>query len=453
MILPPYKQRGRGRATFTPVVQGGAVSDTFDRLRVLWPDHLGLARGKYLPASLADLGVRHCSGTWALAYDRSMTPDTPGSYWQEGLPDFDAHFEESDVRPSWEANTRVVVADLTRGGELLGVSPRTALRRAVSDWRALGFEPYVGVELEAFVFCADGAGGWRPIETPGAYVYGTGPAVDPYGLIDAIWTASHEAGLPLESVNSEYDTPQFEFTLRYSDALRAADDAFLFKVLAREVAHRLGLLVTFMGKPITDRGGSGLHVNFSLRDGTGRNVFDDAATADGLSSIASYAVGGLLAHHRALAGLCAPTINAYKRLRPASLSGYWANWGYDHRGATVRVPGERGAGTRLEHRLSDGAAVVHTAVAAVLQAARLGVIHEINPGPPEGGNGLDSIDATVSVPSSLSDALDALENDGELVSAVGSELVAQHVAVKRSEWERFCGATTDWELREYLPFL
>ena len=158
-------------------------------------------------------------------------------------------------------------------------------------------------------------------------------------------------------------------------------------------------------------------------------------------------------HHRALAGLCAPTVNAYKRLRPASLSGYWANWGYDHRGATIRVPGERGSAARLEHRLSDGAAVIHTAVAAVLQAARLGVTTKTDPGKPEGGNGLDTIDATIGVPASLAEALDALEVDTDLVDAVGAELVAQHVMVKRSEWDRYLAATTDWELREYLPFL
>jgi glutamine synthetase len=215
----------------------------------------------------------------------------------------------------------------------------------------------------------------------------------------------------------------------------------------------MGLLLTFMGKPLGDRGGSGLHVNFSFRAKDGNNVINDRDTDDGVSSLAKHAIGGLLEHHRALAGLCAPTVNAYKRLRPASLSGYWANWGYDHRGATIRVPGERGDGARLEHRLSDGAAVVHTAVAAVLQAARLGVVHETDPGKPEGGNGLDTIDATVGVPATLADALDALEADSALAEAIGADLVSEHVAVKRTEWERFSAATTDWELREYLPFL
>lgn len=429
------------------------MTEAFDRVRVLWPDHLGLARGKYVPASLAERGARHCTGTWSLGYDRGMTPRTVGSHWDEGLPDFEAIYEMTDLRPSWEPRTRVVVADVVRHGVPVSVAPRTALRKAITEWRALGYEPQVGMEFEAFVFEPDGQGGWRPLDTPGAFVYGTGPSVDPHGLVDQIWRACDEAQIPIESVNSEYDSPQFEFTLRYGDAMRAADDGFLFKVLAREVAHRLGLLVTFMGKPLSDRGGSGLHINFSFSDVTGANVINDAAQPDGLSALAKASIGGLLEHHEALAGLCAPTVNAYKRLRPASLSGYWANWGYDHRGATIRVPSERGPGARLEHRLSDGAAVVHTAIAAVLQASLLGVRHDLDPGGAERGNGLDTIDATRGVPGTLAAALDALEADGELVEAVGADLVAQHVSVKRAEWERYLAATTDWELREYLPFL
>lgn len=429
------------------------MSEEFNRLRVLWPDHLGLARGKYVPASLAANGVRHCTGLWALGYDRQMTPETPGSHWNDGLPDLDATYDLDAIRPGWEPGTKVVVADLFDREGPVAVSPRGALRRAIASWNDLGYSPYVGMEFEAYLFTPDGKGGWQPLDTPGAYVYGTGPAVDPLGLLDAIWQACDAANIPLESVNSEYDTPQFEFTLRYADALIAADEGFLFKVLAREVAHRFGLLMTFMGKPMSDRGGSGLHFNMSLRDDDENNVINDPSTDDGISLVARQMVAGMLTHHQALAGVCAPTVNAYKRLRPASLSGYWANWGHDHRGATVRIPPERGAGARLEHRLSDGAAVVHSSLAAILQAARLGHVNQLELGPAESGNGMDTIDATVGVPSTLSDALDALESDTELVTALGSELVAQHLAVKRAEWERYMSATTDWELREYLPFL
>ena len=108
---------------------------------------------------------------------------------------------------------------------------------------------------------------------------------------------------------------------------------------------------------------------------------------------------------------------------------------------------------RLEHRLSDGAAVIYTSMAAVLHAARFGVLDEVDPGSHEGGTGTDTIDAKIGVPNNLSEALDALEADARLVEALGPTIVAQHVAVKRTEWERFCTATTDWEIKEYLDFL
>lgn len=424
----------------------------YDRIRVLWPDHLGLARGKYLPIRYADRGAYHCLALFALGYDRDMTP-APGTKLLEGLPDLKAAFSMDDVRAGWEPRTGVAIADIEHEGEPVPLSARHALRRAIEDWRALGYEPMVGIELEAFVFQrSDDGQRWVPWETPGGYVYGTGTAVDPIGLLDEIMREAEAADLPVESINSEYDIPQFELTLHYDDALKAVDDAFLFKVLAREVAHRHGLLLTFLGKPLGDRGGSGLHVNVSLTDANGHNALNDETDDRGLSKVAHQAIAGMMTHHCGMTALLAPTVNAYKRLRPGQLSGYWCNWGYDHRGTTVRISPERGASTRLEHRMADGAANVYTATAAVLQAARLGVVNDLSPQPAETRDCLESTDATVHTPETLRDALDELEKDTELSEAVGAELVEHFVAIKRAEWQRFAAAVTDWELNEYLPF-
>lgn len=424
----------------------------YHRIRALFPDHLGLARGKYLPAHLAHKGTRHCLSTFALEFDRTMVP-APGAKLLEGLPDCDLTFPMSEVRPSWDAGTGVVIGDLSFRGEPLAIAPRHVLRRAIADWQALGYRAKVGIELEAFVMQPDGKGGWTEWDTPTAYVYGTGPAVDPVGLIDDIMRTATACGLPVESINSEYDTPQFELTLVYDDALKAVDDIFLFKLMARELATRRGLLLTFIGKPFADRGGSGFHVNLSLDDVSGANALNDPAEADGLSTLARQSIAGMLAHFEACAGLCAPTVNAYKRLRPAQLAGFWANWGYDHRGVSVRVPHERGGATRLEHRMSDGAANPYLATAAVLQAARLGVVRALTPPPPEEQDCLTHQSTTRHVPENLALALDALEADADFVAAIGPELVAQFVAVKRGEWSKFTAAVTDWELKTYLRFL
>lgn len=424
----------------------------YKRIRVLFPDHLGLPRGKYIPAAHAHNGARHCISTFALAYDRSMTP-APGARMLEGLPDCELNFSLDDVRPSWEVDTGIIVGDLSFRGDPLPIAPRHVLRRAICDWEKLGYKARLGIELEAYVMQPDGNGGWQAWDTPGAYVYGTGSAVDPVGLIDEIMQTSERCGLPIESINSEYDAAQFELTLAHGDALEAVDNIFLFKLLARELAAKRGLLLTYMGKPFPDRSGSGLHVNFSLQSSKGENALANAANKDGLSSVAYQCIAGIIAHHAGMAALCAPTVNAYKRLRPAQLAGYWANWGYDHRGVTLRVPNDRGRATRLEHRMADGAVNPYLASASVMQAARLGVVHKLTPPVPEEQDCLEHQSTDQHVPDDLNRALDALEADKDFVEAVGPEMVGQFVAVKRAEWAKFAAAVTDWELKYYLPFL
>ena len=78
-----------------------------------------------------------------------------------------------------------------------------------------------------------------------------------------------------------------------------------------------------------------------------------------------------------MAAILAPHVNAYKRLQPDMLNGYWANWGHDDRSVGVRIPPTRGQGTRIEQRTSDAAANPYLAAAAILHAARLGVEHEL----------------------------------------------------------------------------
>ena len=439
------------------------MSLSYKRVRTLFTDHLGLPRGKYIPAGLVQDGARFCVATYALTFDRTMTPEATAGRLMEGLPDIDLDFDFHDIRPSWEPDTGVVIGDLSFHGEPFMVGARNVLKKAIADWKALGYEPSVGIEFEAFVMQPDGKGGWTEWDTPGAYVYGTGPSVDPIGLLTEIMDTAESIGLPVESINSEYDTPQFELTLRYSDALRAVDEAILFKLMAREIAMKRGLRLTFLGRPFNDRGGSGFHVNFSLKDGNGNNVFEDVHAEDGLSDMMKRCIAGLVEKHETMALLCASTVNAYKRLRPAQLSGYWANWGHDHRGVTVRIPHSRGKATRIEHRMGDGAANPYLATAAVLQAALMGLQKGYDLPPAEQLDCMDSQSTDRHTPDNLMEACERIMADTEFVDQFGRECIEQLVAVKRFEWEKYVEANpdwqqidktvTDWELNFYMPFL
>lgn len=418
------------------------------RVRVLWPDHLGIARGKYVPTRTARGVANFCVGVFSQHYDRTVSL-VPGAGFDAGFPDVEARYDLAEARAGWEPHTQVVIADLYDADGPLAVSPRHALRRAVDAWRSIGYEVDIGIELEAFVLEPDENGGWRPWATPGGYVYGTGPLADPAGLFDEILEAAERSELGIESVTCESTVPQFEIAVEHGEALDSIDRTFLIRQLAREIAQQRGLLLTFMGRPFVDLAGSGMHINVSVRSPEG-NGFSDPSSDDGLSELCRRALNGLVEHHVGMTALCAPTVNAYKRLQPGLLSGYWANWGYDHRAATNRVPPHRGAGTRIENRLPDGAANPYIASAAVLWSTLLGQHSGGALPPPEQGDGIERVSTDIHAPEDLARALDALEEDDQLVDAVGAELVANFVAIKRSEWRRFMGAVTDWELDQYL---
>ncbi|MEM7800611.1 MAG: glutamine synthetase, partial [Chloroflexota bacterium] len=175
------------------------------------------------------------------------------------------------------------------------------------------------------------------------------------------------------------------------------------------------------------------------------------------------AIAGLVEYHEAMTLIGAPTVNAYKRLQPAQLAGYWANWGYDHRGVSVRVPHERGRKTRIESRMADGAANPYLMTAAVLNAARLGMENDIDLPAPEEQDCLDSQSTDRHTADNLVAACKAIEARPEFIEAMGKEMVEQFTAVKRFEWDFYTEAVPDWESKTtevtqweldfYTPFL
>ncbi|MEP2890299.1 glutamine synthetase [Tateyamaria sp.] len=425
-----------------------------DRLRAMFCDHLSIMRGKYLPASkIKDDETRFCRSTFGVHYDRDLLP-APGAMMMEGLPDMALHWRADDIRNGWEANTKIVLGDLfDDAGAPLALCPRGALKRAVADWGAHGLTPKAGIELEAFAFVHDDDGNLVPYESKGAVVYGTGPFTDPRGFNDKIWETAERLGFRLDMITAEYDAQQFEYTLAFDDAVKAVDDIVLFRQMAREVAYQSGVILTFMPKPVAEAGGSGMHINFSFTDKDDHNVVADGNQGgpEHLTPLARGCISGLLTHHQALAGLIAPTANSYKRLAPASLSGYWQNWGGDHRNVTSRISTEGGAKARMEHRMADASANPYTAVAAVLQAARLGFEAGAALPAMETGDGFETTDATEGTATNLADAIAALEADTDLCAAVGSELCANHIFMKQQEVEK-TDALDDAGLRDFYMY-
>ena len=427
------------------------------RLRLLYPDLHGLERGEYLYGEKAAEGVAaFCIGVYPLTHDKEIL-SVPRTQFDVGLHDIEATLDRDSLHEGWEENTIVGIADLDLRGEPAPWDSRHVLRQAVEPWRRMGLEPQIAFELE-FYLLEPLAGKWSPVAVPSHRVYGTGMSVDPTGVIDELVNTAIRCGFPVEGWCSEYDNAAYEVNIKYADAIPAADEAFLFKLLVREICERHGKLATFLGRPLGDRGGSGLHVNLSFRHKDGSNAFHDPNDPEGLSELTRRCVAGLLAHHESMAAILAPHVNAYKRLQPDMLNGYWANWGHDDRSVGVRIPPTRGQGTRIEQRTADAAANPDLAAAAILHAARLGVEHELELPPPQPLG--EAPNTEVRIPPNLEAALNALAGDDELVDALGREMVEAFTILKRAEWERYLASGADpestevtpWEIDYYMPF-
>ena len=426
------------------------------RVRVHFIDLLGVSRNKVVPiGALEDAvedGLNFCVGAFCVDHAGDVVDGT-GLGSEVNFRDMQAVPDLSTLRVvPWEADTAVALADLFFEGEPLECDPRGILKRACAEAEKRGFTVACGHELEFFLLRANG-GRYEQYACQSGWVYTLTPSVDTAGVLRGMEDAVASMGLPVVTSNQEYFGSQWEINLRYGEALRAADEAHLFKLAIKEIATKRGLVATFMGKPLEEQGTSGYHLHMSLWNGAGENVFDDETTPDGLSEVCRRFLAGQLAHGRAMTAIMAPTVNAYKRFLAQAFAPYWVVWGPDNRTVYIRVPRERGKATRLENRAGDGTANAYLAAAAAIFAGIDGIDRGLDPGDPIDGDAYALEAGYDRMPLSLGEALDALEQDEFLRRTLGEQFFKAFLALKRSEYRRFVSSVTDWELREYLNVL
>ncbi len=428
-------------------------------VKIEFSDFHGICRSKALSADrflkCYEEGLNFALPTFSLDLSGNMATGT-GTAEEYGYCDMAAVPDLQTFRlVPWEERTAAVTADLHLHGRPLEVSPRNILKRVVAEYRALGLDPITASELEFYLLKPEGSE-WKPYADRPSMVYTMNPTVDPGNVIGQFRGHLEALGLEVLASNHEYFPGQYEINLSHGPALLTADTTVIFKQLVKEVAFRNGLLATFMGRPLNGSGGSGYHCHMSLSDpATGVNLLYDNESGDGLSDLARWFIGGQLKHARGLMGVCAPTVNAYKRYQLNSFAPYFIVWGYDNRTTYIRVPPDRKQGTRVENRAADGSANPYLVMASILAAGLDGIKNQVDPGPAFDGDAYASADpgATGVVPRTMAEALDALEADDILVQALGPAFVKAWTAVKRMEYQRFADYVTDWEFKEYSFYL
>jgi len=247
-----------------------------------------------------------------------------------------------------------------------------------------------------------------------------------------------DAGITVEKHHHEVATAgQSEIDIKYDDLVVQADNIVKFKYIVKSTAKKFGKVATFMPKPIWGDNGSGMHTHISLwKDG--KNLFSGDKYG-GLSETALYFIGGLLRHAGAVLAFCAPTTNSYKRLVPGYEAPVNLVYSKRNRSAAIRIPmySDSPSSKRIEFRPPDPSANPYLAFSAMLLAGLDGIIHKTGPGSALDKNifslGEEEKKKIRSVPGSLKEALDELENDSEFLLRDGvfsKAFIDQWIAMK-----------------------
>lgn len=411
-------------------------------IRVAAADLNGQARGKRVPSRFADKVVE--SGT------RFPMSVMNLDIWGEDIDDSPLVFESGDrdgvLRPTergfmpmpWlEAPTALLPLWMFHeDGRPFDGDPRQALRRVLERYEEKGLRPVVAVELEFYLIDDSG----RSLQIPASPRSGKRRkaaeilSIRALDQFDAFFTDLYDAceamDIPADTAISESGLGQFEINLMHSDdALRAADDAWLFKMLLKGLARRHGFAASFMAKPYEDYSGSGMHTHFSVVDKNGANIFDDGSQLG--SNYLRHAVAGCLDAMADSTLIFAPHANSYERMIPGNHAPTSICWGYENRTAAVRIPSGDHRARRIEHRVAGGDVNPYLMIAAILGAAMNGIDDHAEPPEPITGNAYDQ--ELPQVPNTWPDAVEAFASSDTMARIFAPDLIRNYIATKRQE--------------------
>jgi glutamine synthetase len=420
----------------------------------------GVLRGKYVSLqklrSVLDKGFGFCDVIfgWDMAdavYDNGVSTGP-----RTGYPDAHAVIDPLTLRSiPWEPGVAGLLCEFRDDqGRDHPACPRSLLRRVIERAHKMGYAPKIGAEYEFFVFQETrdtlqekDFHGLVPLD-PGMFGYSWVRTGQDAELMRDILDGMRDFDIRIEALHTETGPGVYEVAIQYDDALRAADQAALFKVAMKQIAHRHGLTATFMAKWNEKLPGCSGHLHQSLWQGD-KNAFFDARAPRGMSRVMRSFVAGQLELMRELTALYSPTINSYKRYVPGVWAPLVAAWGVENRTCALRVIGvDDPKSIRVEYRQTAADMNPYIAMAASLAAGLYGIEKGLDL--PEETKGEPGDSGPNRLPRTLHEATELLAKSRAARQILGAPFVDHYVATRRWETRAYDKAVTDWELRRYF---
>lgn len=449
-------------------------------------------------AALDAAGVKYCFSTYVDIHGVPKAKANPVSAFEkmakgselftvgalEGMGLVGPHEDECASVPDldtmvicpWDRRYAWFFGDLYYHGAPYINDSRVILKRQIERAAKLGFKLNLGMETEFYVLFVDKETGERRILQRDRYT-GTCPAYDvnlilgAMSFLEPMADYMNELGWGLYSFDQEGGHSQFEFDFNYADALTTCDRFVFFRVMAKQVAEKIGATAVFVPKPFASDFRSADHFNMSLASvETGENLFaPDAGNTtfaqkygSRMSDLAYHFAAGILAHAPAITAVTSPTYNSYQGLiaqgdmPDISWAPVMMAWGNNNRSAMLRFPPNRWC---VENRTPDIACNPYLAAAIQLAAGLEGIERKLDPGAPLNANCYELTRAELKksgihmLPRTLLQALEAFEEDPIVGEAFGEEFRDIYVRQKMREWDEGFYAINEEHLRKRLTFI
>ena len=427
-------------------------------IRMMFTDMLGFLKNVEIPASRLEDALDN-----SVMFDGSSIEGFVRIYEADMFlhPDLDTFLVLSWENTAYGKVARFI-CDVYRPNEYgehipFEGDPRGVLKRNIELMHKMGYSAFnCGMEPEFFLFKLDSNG--KPtleFNDHGGY-FDLAPVDSAEDCRRDIVLELQKIGFTIEAAHHEGALGQHEINFMFDSAVEACDNVQTFKLVVKNIARRHGLHATFMPKPVEGINGSGMHVNCSLVDENGNNVFYDPNTKNKLSTTANKWINGILAHARGFCLMTNPIVNSYKRIVPGYEAPCYISWSDSNRSTMVRIPAARGKKTRTEIRSVDVAANPYLAISAILAAGLDG----INGNCPEVApiyenlyilNNKQREELGVSaLPANLYDAICEFKKDAIIQDAIGEHISSKMIEAKTIEYDEFRKHVSDWEIKKYL---
>ena len=458
MTKPPHSSNHR--APLSEAEAFFAANPDVDAVDIIFTNLAGVPRGKRLRQHEV-LAVyksgRFLPGSVLVCDITGRDTEETGLVWEDGDADRYVYpVPGTLVRAPWlgEQAGQFLTSFYELDGTPNDLDPRHVLGGVLDRLAADGLTPVVAVELEFFLV-ERGRRGLQPARgltsrhrSEENQVYGLRELEDFKPFFDDLYTCCDAQEIPLESAIAEYAPGQFELTLRHkADALRATDEAAMYKRLVKGVAQKHGLDATFMAKPFAEVAGSGMHLHISMEDKTGANAF--ASDDPQGTPMLRHAIGGMKAALGESMAIFAPNANSFRRFKANSYAPVAPTWGVNNRTVSLRIPAGSPASRHVEHRICGADAHPTLAMAAVLAAMHHGIANQIVPGPAVVGNGY-AVETEARLPNHWAAAIEAFKTSALMRDYLGARFVEMYACVKEVEMARFMAEVTELDLDWYL---